>query len=137
MGPPPNRNALKITAAGQKILKSLGQKNSWKQINQFQEKSFFCIFSIKIDILLSANGKYPKKICVKIDSSHFTSFLAWTFLIFLAHCVPSILMFYSSLFGNHGTFKIFSPNILNFNWYFKLLQSTIFKPLKFDFCLVI
>ena len=35
----------------------------------------------------SENRKYPQKIPLndEIDSLHFTSFLAWTFLTFLAH----------------------------------------------------
>ena len=53
---------------GQKILKSPGQKlvKSNKSISRF----FFLIC----------------KEIRKIDSFHFTSFLVWTFLIFLAHC---------------------------------------------------
>ena len=50
---------LHLYIAGQKILKTTGQKNSWNQINQF-DKTFSSIFSIKMKILLSENGKYKK-----------------------------------------------------------------------------
>ena len=46
----------------------------------------------------------PKKFC-EIDSSHFTSFLAWTFLTFLTHCEWMILkkhIFLLFISGNNG-----------------------------------
>jgi len=49
-------------------------------------KKYFEYFLSKLKILLTENGKYPEKKYREIDSFHLTSFLAWTFLTFLAHC---------------------------------------------------
>ena len=43
---------------GQKIKKSPGQKSSWNQINQFHEKIFVQIFSMKV-ILSENTTKIP------------------------------------------------------------------------------
>ena len=79
---------------GQKILKSPGQKNSSNKINQkifFREIAFLSVLNFfqvqKLIFGYFVNRKkwiLVKKIIREIDS---TSFLAWTFLNFLAHCV--------------------------------------------------
>ena len=46
------------------IYKIVMLHDSWNQISQFHEKKFFLIFSIKN--ILTENGKYPKKILVKL-----------------------------------------------------------------------
>ena len=51
------------------------------QFSQFKN-GFLAIFE------MAKNGIWSKKIIHEIDLFDFTSFLAWTFLNFLAHCGP-------------------------------------------------
>ena len=79
--------------SGPENLKKSRQKNSWNQINQ-RFFSWTCIFgsfpSSKIvfcPFLKLQKMEFDQKIFREIDLFDFTSFLAWTFLNFLAHCV--------------------------------------------------
>ena len=54
--------------------------------------------AIRIKNLNSENGKYTKKKFREIDSFNLTSFLAWTFLNFLVHCVVNVLTKLDSFF---------------------------------------
>ena len=90
---------LPIATAGQKILKMSGQKTREIKNKLF----FFWIFSIITKILLSENWKISKKKFREIDSSHFTSFLARTFLNFQGptvkteQIVHNIRLFYTQV----------------------------------------
>ena len=51
------------------------------------------------EILLNFPGKYSKRKILEIDLFDFTSFLAWTFLNFLARCVSTYTYLSDSSLG--------------------------------------
>ena len=81
--------------SGPENLKKSKPKNSWNQINQFfsREIAFLAdlnFFPVQKLIFghfwICKKWNLVKKIIREIDWFDFTSFLAWTFLNFLAHC---------------------------------------------------
>ena len=74
-------------------------KNLWNQIKSISRIIFFCNFKNGQKSIFEL-GKLPKMQFHEkkfLDLFDFTSFFAWTFLNYLAHCVVEIWIFFPSL----------------------------------------